>query len=99
MVKSSEYNDEIKLIIALANETLKRNGEYARVISKQREAKLYYGWIFSMYTIIRKNCQIEINTVIQFVSNESVILAGVHIFFRRFRGHKVLLPSLICAVV
>ena len=45
MVKSSEYNDEIKLIIALANETLKRNGEYARVISKQREAKLYYGWI------------------------------------------------------
>ena len=43
MIKSSEYNDELKLIIALANETLKRNGEYARVIAKQREAKLYYG--------------------------------------------------------
>ena len=45
MVKSSEYSDELKLIIALANETLKRNGEFARIISKQREAKMYYGWI------------------------------------------------------
>ena len=43
MVKSSEYTDELKLIIALANETLKRNGEFARIISKQREAKMYYG--------------------------------------------------------
>ena len=43
MVKSSEYSDELKLIIALANETLKRNGEFARIISKQREAKMYYG--------------------------------------------------------
>ena len=43
MVKSSEYTDELKLIIALANETLKRKGEFARIISKQREAKMYYG--------------------------------------------------------
>ena len=43
MIKSSEYNDEIKLIIALANETLKRNGQYTRIIAKQKEAKLYYG--------------------------------------------------------
>ena len=43
MVKSSEYNDEIKLIIALANETLKRNGQYTRILAKQKEAKLYYG--------------------------------------------------------
>jgi len=43
MLKSSEYNDELKLIIALANETLKRNGDFARIISKQREAKIYYG--------------------------------------------------------
>ena len=36
-------NNLLKLIIALANETLKRNGEFARIISKQREAKMYYG--------------------------------------------------------
>ena len=49
MLKSSEYNDELKLIIALANETLKRNGDFARIISKQREAKIYYGWIFDLF--------------------------------------------------
>ena len=41
MVKSSEYTDELKLIIALANETLKRDDKFARLISKQREAKMY----------------------------------------------------------
>ena len=41
--KQPEYADEINLIIALANESLKRNGQYARIIGKQRDAKLYYG--------------------------------------------------------
>lgn len=43
MQKSTEYNDEIKLILALANETLKRNGDFLRIVAQQREAKLYYG--------------------------------------------------------
>ena len=43
MQKASEYTDEIKLILALANETLKRNGDYLKIVALQREAKLYYG--------------------------------------------------------
>lgn len=38
-----EFADELKLIIALGNENLKRNGLYPRIISKQRDAKLFYG--------------------------------------------------------
>ena len=34
-----EFADELKLIIALGNENLKRNGLYPRIISKQRDAK------------------------------------------------------------
>merc|ERR1719192_655391 len=41
--KQPEYADEINLIIALANESLKRTGQYAKIIGKQRDANLYYG--------------------------------------------------------